>query len=160
MKAILVKGYPKYQKDIKDSQTKELFRKQIDGFKYTDEAMLVELGFKDVVDPTKTVEQKFGEWHETPTQIKRYVIDLVIDLPLEKANKIKELKQLANHKFEATQWYYDRESRFEKNGKTMKPVPQSIIDADSLIYELVDLKEKEILALTTYTEILAYDVNL
>ena len=157
MKAILKNGQPKYQ-----SQYKVLFdlnRNQTSTNGFTDADWLAR-GFKDIVEATKTVEQEFGDWYETETEIKRYVIDLVIDLPLEKANKIKELKQLANHKFEATQWYYDRESRFEKNGKTMKPVPQSIIDADSLVYELVDLKEKEILALTTYTEILAYDVNL
>lgn len=93
MKAILINGYPKYQKYIKDSQTKELFGRHIDGLKYADDATLVELGFKDVIEPTKTVDQKFGEWHETETEITRYVInktpeDIVIEFESSKIQAI------------------------------------------------------------------------
>jgi len=75
MKAILINEQPRYHKDIKDSETKELFGRHIDGFKYADDATLVELGFKEVVIQTILGTQYFGIWHETNTEILRYVID-------------------------------------------------------------------------------------
>lgn len=75
MKAILINRQPRYHKDIKDSETKELFGRHIDGFKYADDATLVELGFKDVPVQTLLANQYFGAWYETNTEILRYVID-------------------------------------------------------------------------------------
>ena len=74
MKAILIKGKPLYHQDIKDEQTVELFGKQIDGFKYADDTILIELGFKDVPVQTLLTNEYFGAWYETATEILRYII--------------------------------------------------------------------------------------
>tara|TARA_R110000824_G_scaffold214051_2_gene400313 strand:- start:799 stop:1311 length:513 start_codon:yes stop_codon:yes gene_type:complete len=75
MKAILINGIVNYQTNINDSETKELFGINIDGFKNADDATLAELGFKDIPVQTLLSNQYFGDWHETETEILRYVID-------------------------------------------------------------------------------------
>tara|TARA_R110000737_G_scaffold259411_1_gene267970 strand:- start:525 stop:1037 length:513 start_codon:yes stop_codon:yes gene_type:complete len=75
MKAILINGIVNYQTNINDSETKKLFGSNIDGFKNADDATLSELGFKDIPVQTLLVNQHFGAWHETETEILRYVID-------------------------------------------------------------------------------------
>tara|TARA_R110000851_G_scaffold323556_1_gene490333 strand:+ start:800 stop:1312 length:513 start_codon:yes stop_codon:yes gene_type:complete len=98
MKAILINGFPRYQKDIRDSQTKELFEKQIDGFKYSEDATLAELGFKDIPVQTLLSNQYFGEWYETKTEVLRYVIDktaeeIAIETKRLSNDKIAELEE-------------------------------------------------------------------
>ena len=75
MKAILINGIVNYQTNINDSETKELFGINIDGFKNADDATLAELGFKDIPVQTLLSNQYFGAWYETETEILRYVID-------------------------------------------------------------------------------------
>ena len=53
MKAILINGIVNYQTNINDSETKELFGSNIDGFKNADATTLAELGFKDI--PVQTL---------------------------------------------------------------------------------------------------------
>ena len=75
MKALLINGIVNYQTNINDSETKELFGINIDGFKNAGDATLAELGFKDIPVQTLLSNQYFGDWYETETEILRYVID-------------------------------------------------------------------------------------
>jgi hypothetical protein len=123
---------------------------------------LKSLGFYDVITPEINDNQALSDiYFDNNNKIYTYnVIDKDIDLGIEKIKKIAELKQNANYKFSETQWYYDRENRFIKNGLPIKQVPEEIIAIDAEIYLKVDLKEEEINGLTTYAEILAYDISL
>ena len=87
-------------------------------------------------------------------------LDSQLEITNLKISKIEQLKENANQKFQKNQWYYDREVKLAKAKKTIKEVPQAIIDEDGALYDLIDLKELEILALTTYDELLAYDITL
>jgi len=72
MKAILKNGHPKYQ-----SQYKVLF--DLNGNQTSTNGLTdadwIKWGFKDATAQTLLVNQYFGAWYETETEILRYVID-------------------------------------------------------------------------------------
>ena len=130
------------------------------------DSKIVGISRKDENYQIKENEYQTNTWYQKPffngTEVIESITQAEIDEQFSQAklNKIAELKSNADSKFKETSWYYERENRLAKGNRPHKNVPQNIIDKDMAIYDLVDLKEIEINALTTIEEVLNYNTNL
>lgn len=136
----------------------------IKNFKTVDKATLEGNGFYDVVEPIGLRDNEYKGNIYLDTVNKVYVYNVLTRTQAEidtlRANKIRELKLVANAKLEETTWYYIRELRLAKGGKNNKPVPTDVINKDMRIYEKTDSLEVVINSLTTYKQIVDFQIKL
>jgi len=71
-----------------------------------------------------------------------------------KANKIDNLKSLANNKLKSTDWYVIRKAELGTD------IPSDVVTARAAIKTTVDTKENEINAISKKSDVVIYDINL
>lgn len=152
MKAIEINGkiktFPRIPKTWKDENGTYL------NFDKLNDAELQEKGFYDVVRPEYNSKlQRLSNIYFNGSIFTYDVIDIDFEKSLEELQqeKINKIKMRAQNQLSKTDWYIVR------NAETGKEIPQEILDERQAIRDESNIKEADVLTLTTKQEVVLYE---